>query len=406
MKGAIRRRSPRRPTSRRFPPTMPDRRRRRGSFPIVGIGASAGGLEAIGQVLKHLVADQMAFVVIQHLAPQYESSLTELLSRSTRLRVVTATDGLKIEPGRVYVIPPNADLAILHGVLHLMTPGAGVHLPIDFFFRSLAQDQGALGIGIVLSGTGTDGTYGLKAIKDAGGITMVQDPATAKYDGMPRSALDSGNADYCLTTEAIAAELNRINAHPYLARARIAEHRLARDHGQAVRAAALRVRHRLQLLQAEHHRAAGRAAHGAAEDRQARRLRQVSPRPPRGAPRALSRHSHQRHQLLPRRGALRGAQDDRLSAHRQGQAGTSPSRRSASGSPAARRARRPSRSPSACSSSSARRRSATASRSSAPTSTTKRSSGPAAASTRRTSPPTFRPSACAASSCACTTSIR
>ncbi len=191
-------------------------------FPIVGIGASAGGLEAIGQVLKNLVGEQMAFVVVQHLAPQYESSLTELLARTTHLHVATAADGLKIEPGYVYVIPPNADLAVLHGVLHLMTPGPGVHLPIDFFFRALAQDQGPLSVGIVLSGTGTDGTYGLKAIKDAGGITMVQDPATAKYDGMPRSALDSGHTDYCLTTEALAAELNRISAQPHLAHARIA----------------------------------------------------------------------------------------------------------------------------------------------------------------------------------------
>ena len=122
-----------------------------------------------------------------------------------------------VEPNHVYVIPPNADLAIMHGVLHLISPpgGHGPRLPIDFFFRSLADDQGSSAVGIILSGTGTDGTFGLKAIKAAGGITFVQEPSSAKYDGMPRSALASGSADFCQTPRQIGDELTRISSQPH-----------------------------------------------------------------------------------------------------------------------------------------------------------------------------------------------
>ncbi len=188
-------------------------------FFIVGIGASAGGLEALESLLKHLQLDGMAFVVVQHLAPQQESVLPTLLSRASHLSVHAARDGVRVEPNNIYVIPPNADLAILDGVLHLMTPPAhGIRLPVDYFFRSLAQDQGSRSIGVVLSGAGSDGTFGLKAIKEAGGITLVQDPESAKYDGMPRSAIDSGWADFCLRPESIAEELINIGKHPYLRR--------------------------------------------------------------------------------------------------------------------------------------------------------------------------------------------
>ncbi|HYS08610.1 MAG TPA: chemotaxis protein CheB [Myxococcales bacterium] len=189
-------------------------------FFIVGIGASAGGLEALGALLKLLSLESMALVVVQHLAPHYESALPALLSRTSKARVLAAEEGMKVEPSHIYVIPPNADLAILNGVLHLMppSPGHGVHLPIDYFFRSLAQDKGSRSIGIVLSGTGTDGTFGLKAIKEAGGITFVQDPTSAKYDGMPRSALDSGWADFCLGPEAMADALLQIARHSYLSK--------------------------------------------------------------------------------------------------------------------------------------------------------------------------------------------
>jgi two-component system CheB/CheR fusion protein len=187
-------------------------------FYVVGIGASAGGLEALEALIRHLKYDNMAFVIVQHLARTHESALPALLARASKLPVATATHGTKIEPGHIYVIPPNTDLAILHGVLQVFErhDTAG-RLPIDFFFRSLADDQGAHSIGIVLSGTGSDGTFGLKAIKNAGGLTFAQDPASAKYDGMPRSALESGWADASLTPQAIAEELVRIGRLPDLA---------------------------------------------------------------------------------------------------------------------------------------------------------------------------------------------
>jgi len=186
---------------------------------IVGIGASAGGLEAIGALLKQLELDNTAFVVVQHLAPERESMLGVLLSRATeKMKVVTIEDGMRVEANCIYVIPPNSDLAILHGVLHLMAPSdaRGPRLPIDYFFRSLAADQGDAAVGVILSGTGTDGSFGLKAIKAEGGMTFVQDPATAKYDGMPRSALESGYADVCLSAEALGQELSRLVKQPHL----------------------------------------------------------------------------------------------------------------------------------------------------------------------------------------------
>lgn len=188
---------------------------------IVGIGASAGGFEALGELITHVPVHSMAFIVVQHLAPHHESALPQLLARSgTRLEVVTATDGMPIEAGHLYVIPPNADLAVMHGVIRLIVPPAPriPRLPVDFTFRSLADDMGPSAIGIVLSGTGTDGTFGLKAIKAAGGLTFVQEPSTARYDGMPRSALASGAADFCLDPKKIGEELERIVRQPRLPR--------------------------------------------------------------------------------------------------------------------------------------------------------------------------------------------
>src|SRR5437762_4656344 len=187
-----------------------DDRRADPRFFIVGVGASAGGLEALSALLKHIKLDDMAFVVVQHLAPKHESFLPALLARVSNIKVEVAADGTQVEPNHVYVIPPNADLAILRGVLQVMSPpqcgsghGPGPHLPIDYFFRHLAEDLGPRSIGIVLSGTGSDGTFGLKAIKEAGGITFAQEPATAEYDGMPRSAIDAGRADFSLAPHAI-----------------------------------------------------------------------------------------------------------------------------------------------------------------------------------------------------------
>ncbi|HXA44155.1 MAG TPA: chemotaxis protein CheB [Candidatus Angelobacter sp.] len=168
------------------------------AFPIVGIGASAGGLEALEQFLKTVPAGSgIAFIIIQHLDPTRKGVMSELLQRATSMKVVQVRDRTVVRPDCVYVIPPNKDMSLLHGVLHLLAPVAprGLRLPIDFFLRSLAQDQQEHSVGVILSGMGSDGTLGLRAIKAAAGVVLVQDPATAKFDSMPRSAIDAGLAD-------------------------------------------------------------------------------------------------------------------------------------------------------------------------------------------------------------------
>jgi len=180
------------------------------AFPIVGIGASAGGLDAFKKFFSAMPADSSAaFVLIQHLDPTRESLTADLVGTYTRMRVVQAEDGMRLEPNRVYVIPPNAYLSIRERTLRLSAPTAprSLRMAVDFFLRSLAEDQHENAIGVILSGTGTDGTLGLKEIKAAGGMTMVQDPQTVQHDGMPRSAIFSGSADYVLPAEQMAAAL-------------------------------------------------------------------------------------------------------------------------------------------------------------------------------------------------------
>ena len=180
------------------------------SFPIVGIGASAGGLEAFEKFFKNMPSDSgMAFVLIQHLDPTHKSILSDLIGHYTSMKVAQVQDGMRVEPNSVYVIPPNRYLAILHGKLHLMEPpvSSGIRTPIDSFFRSLAEDQKDKGICIVLSGTGTEGTLGLRAIKGEGGMVMVQSPESAKYNGMPRSAVATGLADYILPVDKMPEHL-------------------------------------------------------------------------------------------------------------------------------------------------------------------------------------------------------
>ena len=188
-------------------------------FPIAGIGASAGGLEAFTVLLKHLPADTgMAFVLIQHLHPAYPSALTEILSRATSMPVQEVLDGMEVKPNYVYIIPPNTYLGIMHGVLHLMPRSefSGQNLPIDYFFRHLAEDLGSMAIGVILSGTASDGVLGLKAIEAEGGITIAQDEESAQYNGMPHSAIAAGCVDYILSPDKIAVELARIARHPYV----------------------------------------------------------------------------------------------------------------------------------------------------------------------------------------------
>src|ERR1700683_5366854 len=190
-------------------------------FPIVGMGASAGGLEAFSELLRYLPEKTgMAFVLVQHLDPKHGSALQEILSRTTKIPVTEVSQGVVVEPDHAYVIPANTNLTIKNGMLQL---GArvvthGQHMPINDFFRSLAESAGQQAIGVILSGTASDGTEGCRAIKAAGGITFAQDAESAKYDSMPRNAVNAGCIDFILSPKDIARELGGISQHPYVAR--------------------------------------------------------------------------------------------------------------------------------------------------------------------------------------------
>jgi two-component system CheB/CheR fusion protein len=189
---------------------------------VVAIGASAGGLEAFTELLSHLPPNTgMAFVLVQHLDPKHESMLTELISRSTRMPVQEVKNGMGIEPDHVYVIPPNATMTIHDHTLRLTAreETRGQHMAVDSFMRALAEAQGHNAIGVILSGSGTDGTLGLAEIQAQGGVTFAQDETTARHDGMPRSAIAAGRVDFVLPPSEIARELTRIASHPYIARA-------------------------------------------------------------------------------------------------------------------------------------------------------------------------------------------
>jgi two-component system CheB/CheR fusion protein len=197
-------------------------------FPIVGIGASAGGLEALELFLQNVPAGSgMAFVIVQHLDPTRKGIMHELLQRVSAMKVVQIKDRTRVEPDCVYVIPPNKDLSILHGVLYLLEPMAprGMRLAVDFFFRSLADDQQDRSIGVILSGMGSDGTLGLRAIKEKAGVVFVQEPASAKFDGMPNSAIDAGLADVVAPVEALPGKILAYLQHTPI----IAQHGLAQE---------------------------------------------------------------------------------------------------------------------------------------------------------------------------------
>lgn len=190
-----------------------------GAFPIVGIGASAGGLEAMNLMLKHLPARTgMAFVLVQHLDPTHESALTAILARTTDMPVVEAKHNMRLLPDQLYVIPPNKLMGISQRRLKLSPRGhADPTRTVDHFLDSLAEEEGNRAIGVVLSGNGSDGTQGLLAIKAAGGITLAQEERTAKYPAMPGSAITAGCVDFVLAPERIAQELSRIAGHPFVA---------------------------------------------------------------------------------------------------------------------------------------------------------------------------------------------
>jgi two-component system CheB/CheR fusion protein len=189
-------------------------------FPVVGIGASAGGLAAFEAFFAGMPAETdpgMAFVLVQHLAPDYKSILTDLIRRCTRMQVFEVEDGMVVQPNCTYIIPPNYDMAFLNGALQLLPPSEprGQRLPIDFFFRSLAQDQRERAVGIVLSGTGRDGALGVRAIKGEGGMVMAQSPESTEFDGMPCSAIATGLVDFELPPAEMAAQLIAYAAHAF-----------------------------------------------------------------------------------------------------------------------------------------------------------------------------------------------
>lgn len=185
-------------------------------FPVLGIGASAGGLEALEQFLKNVPEiSGIAYVVVQHLDPTQKGMLPELLQRNTRMKVFQVSDGMLVRPNCVYVIPPNKSMSILHGKLQLFPPQEtrGLRLPVDFFLRSLAEDQKDLSIGLILSGMGSDGSTGIRAIKESNGIVMVQDPASAKYDSMPNNAIESVLVDIVAPPHELYAKLSGFLKH-------------------------------------------------------------------------------------------------------------------------------------------------------------------------------------------------
>ena len=180
------------------------------NFYIVGIGASAGGLESLEQFFRHMPPESgMAFIIVQHLDPTRHSSMPEIMSRLTSMKVHVAKDGMKVAPDAIYLIPPNKNMGIQEGVLYLQEPSQphGLRLPVDFFLRSLAKERGANAICVILSGTGSDGTLGLRAIKTELGTVFVQEPKSARYDGMPRSAINTGLADFVLPPDEMPQQL-------------------------------------------------------------------------------------------------------------------------------------------------------------------------------------------------------
>lgn len=191
-------------------------------FPVVGIGASAGGLEALESFFSNMPDNSgLAFVIIQHLSPDYKSLMGELLSRHTQLSVQTAEEGMQVEPDHIYLIPPKKNMSIFGRRLYLTDPPerSGLNLPIDIFFRSLAQDLGKNAIAIVLSGTGSDGTLGIRAVKENGGMVFAQDDSSAKFDGMPRSSIATGMVDVIASAEEMPKALIRYIQHPFISRA-------------------------------------------------------------------------------------------------------------------------------------------------------------------------------------------
>jgi len=199
---------------------------------IVAIGASAGGLEALQEFFKNMPLNTgLSFVVIQHLSPDYKSFMDELLARYTQIPIKIITDGMLVEPDHIYLIPPRKNLYIFHGKLFLEDQNIkrGLNLPVDIFFRSLATEMGKNAIGVILSGTGSDGTLGTRAIKEAGGMVIVQDETTAKFDGMPRSSAATGLVDFILPPSKMPDAIINYIKHPFISKEKTLENILTKN---------------------------------------------------------------------------------------------------------------------------------------------------------------------------------
>ena len=310
------------------------------TFAVVGIGASAGGLEAFRSLLGALPPDTgMAYVVVQHLSPEHPTILAKTLTRFTSMPVVEIENETELAPNRVYVMPSNAEVLLSRGGLRLVPrpPPPGGRLPIDGLFRSLAAGLHSRAIGVVLSGTGADGTGGLKEIKAEGGLTFAQTPASAQFSGMPVSASAAGVVDRVLPPDRFAAELARLSHHPYVAERPAGEGEAPED--GTIRIISLIRRHSGVDFSVYKPSTVGRRI---ARRMALRRLGSVSEygdlveKGSRRGAGALPGRAHPRDRVLPGSGGLRGARADRLSrtARRSGKG------RSASGCPDAPRARR------------------------------------------------------------------
>jgi len=284
------------------------------TFPIVGIGASAGGLAAFEAFFSGMPADTdpgMAFVLVQHLAPDHKSILTELIRRYTRMQVFEVEDGMVVQPNCAYIIPPGRDMAFLNGALQLLEPISprGQRLPIDFFFRSLAQDQHERAICVVLSGTGSDGTLGVRAIKGEGGMVMAQNPSSTEYDGMPRSAIGTGLVDYELPPGGNAGA-DYCLCEPRIWQATTSGRRAGTDTGEcaqeSVHPAPCADRLRFFPIQTEHHPPARRTAHGGASDCDAGGLCQIFAADAGRGGSVVPRFADWRDEFLPRPGSVQG----------------------------------------------------------------------------------------------------
>ena len=365
----------------------------RGRFPIVGIGASAGGLDALGKLLDALPGDSgMAFIVIQHLDPTHDSTMASLLAGRTKMTVLQAVDRMRLEGDHVYVIHPGVNLSIRDGAIRLaeMPPRQGPRRPIDIFLQSLAKECGKRAIGAILSGTGDDGSRGIQAIRENGGLVIAQDPDEAGFDGMSRNAILTGVVDLVLPVAEMAAALVKYGKQPYLRTTPTdptADERPAAGFNEIIDLLRQKTAHDFTLYKPERCRGGssggwrfGSAGRRELFDAPARRSGRNRP--------ARQGHAHPRHPFLSR---PQGIRDIGGKVFPSWCDATPTTARCASGCRAAAPGRRPIRSP-CCSSRRSPRPSATSNcRSSPPTSTRARSALPVPASTGNRSKPTWLP---------------